>query len=140
MILQKLQTKNKEGSLKTSFTLKESVSNKNLYLLIQGLEQFKSSFIQPILWKSVEFDFSESIKMNYEIDIEGFVLVADLLSLKISRDFKKGTEVFNYVFNFEKELGKDDLNLSAFLNAKDEEGEIIDYRVGMVLINPKAQF
>lgn len=105
---------------------------------ILGTNNFKQLFTFPVRWKKMVIDTSDYDKNNFIIDFDEIQFNGKLIDISISRKYKNGSDIFEYVLTFSKEVEHEDIAIVvAYLNRKeeDEDGKkiTVEYNVKLEL-------
>ena len=100
----------------------------------------QKAFDYPICWKNIAIDTTNYEKTHFKVEFDEVEFDADLVSIAVSRAFKKGVEVYTYVLTFIKEVGEaneDSLFAKTYLKYKetDENGKkkLVEFPVTLTI-------
>lgn len=98
----------------------------------------------PVRWSKTTID-TDDYDQYMEVEFADIVFVAKLTSINISRSTKDGSDVFDYILNFRKDVegdNKDSITAKTYLKYKEENEDgkkvIVQFPVGMKLTEAPA--
>ncbi len=111
-----------------------------------GTDNLTHLFNYPVRWKKMSIDTSEYEKNYFTVGFDEIDFDAQLVDIQISRKFKNGNDLFEYVFTFIKDVGEeneDSVIAKTYLNHKeeDENGKkvVVRYPVLLTLLDKKQK-
>lgn len=119
----------KDNNVLVKFTVKHSEIGQVQFFLESIEKELKhknimSLFDYEVQWKSITLDASDWIKNYFVLDFDESQFDARLTEIKITRKSKQGSDHFDYIMTFQKELGannQDSIFAKTYLNYKEED-------------------
>ncbi len=133
----------KDEQVFTTFAVKH-VNEGEVQSFIDSFEKeletnnYSQLFAFPVRWKKLVIDTSDYEKNNLRVQFDEVNFEATLTEISVTHKVKNGSDVFEYVLTFIKEVESEDtVSVVTYLNNKEENDEgkkvFVEYSVNLAL-------